>query len=65
MSNHRTCRRGVQPRLVLPNPFEEAQIQAQVRRYIDQHGWDIADDEGRWRQYQQTRMAEEYRADDW
>lgn len=46
-------------------PLKAAQVQAQVRRYIDQHDWDVADDEGRWRQYQQTRMAEEYRADSW
>ncbi|HEX3526480.1 MAG TPA: hypothetical protein VH988_05390 [Thermoanaerobaculia bacterium] len=65
MSNHRTCRRGGRPLLVLPNPLEAAQIQAQVRRYIDQHGWDVTDGEGRWRQYQQARMADEYRADDW
>jgi hypothetical protein len=41
------------------------QVQAQVRRYIDRHGWDVADDEERWRQYQQMRMAEEYRDDEW
>ena len=50
---------------LLARLLEAEQIQAQVRRYIDQHGWDVADDEGRWRQYQQARMAEEYRDDDW
>lgn len=41
------------------------QIQAQVRCYIDRHGWDVADDEELWRQYQQAQMAEEYRDDEW
>jgi hypothetical protein len=45
--------------------LEAEQIQTKVRQYIDKHGWDVADDEGRWRQYQQTRMAEEYCDDDW
>lgn len=46
-------------------PLEAEKIQAQIRRYIDQHGWAVADDEGHWRQYQQARMAEEYRDEDW
>ncbi|HXO20854.1 MAG TPA: hypothetical protein VOA87_13135 [Thermoanaerobaculia bacterium] len=41
------------------------QIQAQVRRYIDKHGWDVAAEEELWRKYQQARVAKEYRADDW
>jgi dienelactone hydrolase len=45
--------------------LEAEQIQAKVRQYIDKHGWDVADDEGRWRRYQQARMAEEYRDDAW
>ena len=36
-----------------------------VRLYIDKHGWDVAADEESWRQYQQDRMAEEYRDDNW
>jgi dienelactone hydrolase len=45
--------------------LEAEQVQARVRLYIDQHGWDIASDEEHWRRYQRTRMAEEYREDDW
>jgi hypothetical protein len=30
-----------------------------------QHGWDVAADGEPWRQYQQARMADEYREDDW
>jgi metal-responsive CopG/Arc/MetJ family transcriptional regulator len=58
-------RRGTTRSGLLAGLLEAEQIQTQVRRYIDQHGWDVADDEGRWRQYQQARMAEEYRDDDW
>jgi metal-responsive CopG/Arc/MetJ family transcriptional regulator len=58
-------RRGTTRSGLLALLLEAEQIQAKVRRYIDQHGWDVADDEGTWRQYQQARMAEEYRDDDW
>lgn len=58
-------RRGTTRSGLLAQLLEAEQIQARVQRYIDQHGWDLADDEGPWRQYQQARMAEEYRDDDW
>jgi metal-responsive CopG/Arc/MetJ family transcriptional regulator len=58
-------RRGTTRSGLLARLLEAEQAQAQVRRYIDKHGWDVADDEVRWRQYQQARMAEEYRDDDW
>jgi hypothetical protein len=58
-------RRGTTRSGLLASLLEAEQVQAQVRRYIDKHGWDVADDEGHWRQYQQARMAEEYRDDDW
>lgn len=58
-------RRGTSRSGLLARLLEAEQIQVQVRRYIDQHGWDVAGDEKHWRQYQQARMAEEYRDDDW
>jgi metal-responsive CopG/Arc/MetJ family transcriptional regulator len=58
-------RRGTTRSGLLARLLEAEQVQAQVRRYIDGHAWDITDDEGHWRQYQQARMAEEYRDDDW
>jgi hypothetical protein len=36
-----------------------------VKRYIDRHGWDVAEDEESWRRFQQRRAAEEYGADEW
>ncbi len=58
-------RRGTTRSGLLAHLLEVEQVQAQVRRYIDKHGWDVADDEERLRQYQQARMAEEYRDDEW
>lgn len=58
-------RRGTTRSGLLARLLEAEQIQARVRRYIDRHGWDVAEDEGAWRRYQQARMAEEYRDDDW
>ena len=64
-ADEEATRRGTTRSGLLARLLEAEQIQAKVRQYIDQHGWDVADDEGRWRQYQQARMAEEYRVDDW
>ena len=58
-------RRGTTRSGLLANLLAAEQVQAQVRQYIDQHGWDVAADEGHWLQYQRARMAEEYRDDDW
>jgi metal-responsive CopG/Arc/MetJ family transcriptional regulator len=40
-------------------------VREQVRRYLDRHGWDIAEDDEAWQRYQRHRMAEEYGDDDW
>jgi metal-responsive CopG/Arc/MetJ family transcriptional regulator len=58
-------RRGTTRSGLLAHLLEVEQTQAQVRSSIDKHGWDVADNEERWRQYQQARMAEEYRNDEW
>lgn len=58
-------RRGTTRSGLLARLLEAEQIQVQVRRYIDKHGWDVAGDEEHWRRYQQARMAEEYHDDDW
>jgi hypothetical protein len=41
------------------------QIREGVSRYLDQHGWDVTDDEASWRAYQRRRMAEDYTGDNW
>ncbi len=36
-----------------------------VRQYLDRYGWDVAEDEESWREYQKRRMAEEYGEEEW
>ncbi|HXV61370.1 MAG TPA: ribbon-helix-helix domain-containing protein [Vicinamibacteria bacterium] len=40
-------------------------VREQTRRYIDQYGWDVAEDEEAWRSHQRRRTAEEYADDEW
>lgn len=42
-----------------------AQVRLQTRAYLDRHGWDVVEDEEKWRAYQKSRMAEEYAEDHW
>jgi metal-responsive CopG/Arc/MetJ family transcriptional regulator len=56
----RTTRSGLLARLL-----RAEQVREQTRRYIDAHGWDVAEDEEAWRRYQRRRMAEDYRDDEW
>ncbi len=58
-------RRGTTRSALLASLLEAERIREQTRRYIDQYGWDVADDEEAWREYQRRRMAEEYRDDEW
>lgn len=58
-------RRGSTRSGLLAELLEAEQIREQVRRYLDQHGWDVTEDEASWRAYQRGRMAEEYADDDW
>jgi hypothetical protein len=56
----RTTRSGY-----LAHLLETERLREQVRRYIDRHGWDVAEDDEAWRQYQQRRMREDYGDDEW
>lgn len=56
----RTTRSGL-----LAELLEAERIREQTRRYIDRHGWDVAEDEQSWRSYQQRRAAEEYGDETW
>jgi hypothetical protein len=58
-------RRGTTRSGLLAALLEEEKIREQTRRYLDSHGWDVAEDEESWRNYQRRRMAEEYRDDEW
>jgi metal-responsive CopG/Arc/MetJ family transcriptional regulator len=58
-------RRGTSRSKLLAELLEAERVREQARRYLDRHGWDVADDETAWRTYQRRRMAEEYRDDEW
>lgn len=58
-------RRGTTRSGLLADLLEAERIREQVGRYIDRHGWDIAEDEASWRSYQRHRMSEEYGEDEW
>ena len=48
-----------------PRLLQAEQVREQTRRYLDQHGWDVAEDEKSWQEYQRRRMAVEYADDQW
>jgi len=58
-------RRGTTRSGLLAELLAEVRIRDQVRTYIDKHGWDIAEDDDAWREYQRRRAAEEYGDDEW
>lgn len=45
--------------------IEAERVRQQTRAYLDRHGWDVAEDESAWREYQQKRAAEDYADDEW
>lgn len=64
-ADQEAARRGTSRSGLLAGLLEAERIRDQMRRYLDAHGWDVADDETAWREYQQRRMSEEYGADEW
>ena len=58
-------RRGRSRSGLLAQLLEGEKLREQTRRYIDQYGWDVAEDEEAWRSHQKRRMAEEYSDDQW
>jgi metal-responsive CopG/Arc/MetJ family transcriptional regulator len=64
-ADREAARRGTSRSALLAALLAAERVRAQVRRYLDAHGWDVADDEAAWREHQRRQMAEEYGADDW
>jgi hypothetical protein len=58
-------RRGTTRSGFLVRLLESERLREQVGRYIDRHGWDVAEDEESWRRHQRRRMREEYADDEW
>lgn len=50
---------------LLATLLEAERARLQTQRYLDRHGWDVAEDEAAWRKYQRRRTAVEYRDDEW
>lgn len=58
-------RQGTSRSALLASLLKAERVREQTQRYLDRHGWDVADDEKAWRKYQRRRMAAEYRDDEW
>jgi hypothetical protein len=58
-------RRGTTRSGLLAELLEAERVRQQLRSYLDRHGWDVAEDDSAWQEYQRRRMAEEYGDDDW
>ncbi len=58
-------RRGLSRSALLAYLLQAEKIREQTCRYIDQHGWDVTEDEEAWKAYQKRRMAAEYGDDEW
>jgi len=58
-------RRGTSRSGLLAQLLAAEQVRSQARSYIDQHGWDVAEDETAWGNYQRERMSADYGDDDW
>lgn len=64
-ADEEASRRGLSRSGLLAELLEAERVREQTRRYLDRHGWDVAEDDAAWREYQRHRMAEEYSEDDW
>lgn len=58
-------RRGTSRSGLLAELLEAERIREQTRQYLDRYGWDVAEDDDAWREYQRRRMAQEYADDEW
>jgi len=58
-------RRGTSRSGLLAALLQAERVREQVGTYLDRYGWDIAEDDEAWREYQRHRMAAEYAEDDW
>lgn len=58
-------RRGLSRSGLLAELLQAERVREQTREYLDRYGWDVAEDDAGWREYQASRMAKEYADDDW
>jgi hypothetical protein len=58
-------RRGTSRSGLLAELLQAERVREKTRRYLDEHGWDVCDDEDSWREHQRRRMEKEYGEDEW
>ena len=58
-------RRGLTRSGLLAQLLRAERVREQTRAYLDRHGWDVAEDESAWHEYQSRRMEREYSDDEW
>lgn len=58
-------RRGTSRSGLLAELLQAEKVREQVSSYLDRYGWDVAEDDDTWRDYQLQRMAAEYGDDEW
>ena len=58
-------RRGTSRSGLLAELLKAERVRLQVSNYLDRYGWDIAEDNDSWQEYQRRRMAAEYGDDEW
>jgi len=59
------ARRGTSRSGLLADLLQAERVREQIGSYLDRYGWDIAEDDEAWREYQRHRMAAEYGDDEW
>jgi metal-responsive CopG/Arc/MetJ family transcriptional regulator len=64
-ADREASRRGTSRSGLLAQLLRAERVREQTRRYIDRHGWDVAENDSAWRRYQRRRTAQEYAADEW
>lgn len=64
-ADEEAARRKTSRSALLAQLLQAERVKAQTSRYLDRHGWDIAEDEASWQEYQRRRMAEDYADDEW
>lgn len=58
-------RRGLSRSGLLAELLKAERIREKTRAYLDRYGWDVAEDEASWHEYQAKRMAQDYSDDEW
>ena len=64
-ADEEASRRGTSRSGLLAELLAAERVREQTVRYLDRYGWDVAEDEAAWHEYQAKRMSEDYADDEW